>query len=740
MRFQCPFCLYLISADNNLKGYKINCPSCEKTLVAPDNWPHEDGCVIGDFVIKSKVGEGSIGVVYKATQISLDRVVALKILSKEYTTGKGVADFLKEARAAAKLNHPNIVQALAVGEEEGTCYLAMTFITGETVKSRLKREGRYPVDEALHIIQQVAESLFYAWDETGLIHRDVKPDNIMITEDGIVKLTDLGLAMHHTEWKEDMEISGSPSYMSPEQFAGEKLDTRSDIYSLGITLYQMLSGTLPFMGETVRTVSRQHFEVEAPALNKLDPKIPAKVAALVKKMIAKMPEDRFADMEELLKYIWTIRQKTAPDKELVPDVHTISIKRLDYGLQQASIMEKHISSMENRAKQKKALMLKLLMILGPVIAIVIIMLFIIAGQKSKNEKALEAKVTAFIKLAKDRSLDTTYIYNEGMQIIKSFGTPKSDFQNWQLTLVKFHLSENIRAKVEKDLREKNEEISKMLDDDKDLASKLYAMKNRLNALEEKDNSGQKNVQKLADDKGKVQEELKKASQDLTNYKNENKALLDKYSSLKKAYEESWMRDVIFRNMAFLRLCKFKEAKALLDDQAAVRGEAYAKFFSRLSDRNDKIQKIYLALTDSGSKYSGANLEYEGRLLSISGGIYDIQEPATGKIKQKNWSDFTTQQLAQIIKDFRGYKENEIKSSIEILNGTLGDALKYNPEDKDLKDACKEFFEQNFESLKYAMAGGDKKKIDTITQNIVRQLEGSPDFDDIKVKIRNLNRE
>ena len=196
--------------EDSHRGYKVNCPSCGKSVLVPVA-RFEDGCVIGDFVIRGKIGEGSIGAVYRAVQISLDRTVALKILSPEYTNAKGLTDFLREARAAAKLIHTNIVQALAVGEEDGTCYMAMTYINGETVKARMKRDGKIPVDEALHIVQQVAEALYYAWDEAGMIHRDVKPDNIMITEDGIVKLTDLGLAMQQTEWREDMEISGSPS-------------------------------------------------------------------------------------------------------------------------------------------------------------------------------------------------------------------------------------------------------------------------------------------------------------------------------------------------------------------------------------------------------------------------------------------------------------------------------------------------------------------------------------------------
>ena len=220
-----------------------------------------------------------------------------------------------------------------MGEDNGICYMAMTYINGETLKSRIRRTGPIPCDEALHIVQQVAEALHYAWTESHLIHRDVKPDNIMLSEDGIVKLTDLGLAMNQAEWKEGMDISGSPSYMSPEQFAGEPLDTRSDIYSLGVTLYQMLSGELPFDAETLRSIARQHFEVAVPDINKKVPGLPASVGKLIKKMMAKTPDKRFKDMEEVLGEIWQIRQITAPHQDMVPDVHTISLRRLDYDVQ-----------------------------------------------------------------------------------------------------------------------------------------------------------------------------------------------------------------------------------------------------------------------------------------------------------------------------------------------------------------------------------------------------------------------
>lgn len=410
MRFFCPFCNFAISADDSARGYRAVCGACGKSVLVPAGL-FDDGRIIGDFIIRSKLGEGSIGAVYKAMQISLERIVALKILSKKHMTQKGVAEFLKEARAAAKLTHTNLVQSYAVGEEDGVCYMAMTYINGETLKSRIKREGRIATDEALHIVQQVAEALYYAWDEARIIHRDVKPDNIMLSENGVVKLTDLGLAMNQSEWHENMDISGSPSYMSPEQFAGEKLDSRSDIYSLGVTLYQMLSGELPFDANTVKSIARQHFEMDIPNLLKRVPDLPPRVNSLVRKMMAKVPEKRFPDMEALLKEIWSIRQITAPDRELVPDVHTISMKRLDYDIQTQEARknfvpdprrsqpprypfgksEPHIRLNSPEVAAEKKAMSFWMLIVSWVIAgiLLVIMIFSHAGSKSNSPSLLD---------------------------------------------------------------------------------------------------------------------------------------------------------------------------------------------------------------------------------------------------------------------------------------------------------------------------------------------------------------
>lgn len=422
LRFACPFCHFQISVEECDAGGRILCPACGKTVAIPAT-RFDNGCIIGDFIIQSRIGAGSAGTVFLAQQISLEREVALKVLSHKNMTEKGVTTFLNEARAAAKLSHVNLVQSYAVGEDDGYSYMAMTYIKGETLKSRLKREKRIPIDEALHIVQQIAEALYYAWNESRLIHRDVKPDNIMLTDDGIAKLTDLGLAMNQKDWSEDMDISGSPSYMSPEQFAGEPLDTRSDIYSLGVTLYQMITGSLPFRAVSISTLANQHFNQKPEPPEHFVPGLPSTVSALIRKMMAKKPAKRFADMEELLEAIWRLRQLTAPSGSLVPDVHTISIRRLNYGIQTEYMNNKRRQDRIRRKKaeeEKPSWLLRVMLILLPLLLIAAVgFYFYFDVQRRSLERSMFGDVDAFERLAANPEIPIERLNAESAALIAS---------------------------------------------------------------------------------------------------------------------------------------------------------------------------------------------------------------------------------------------------------------------------------------------------------------------------------
>src|SRR6266567_7426089 len=209
---------------------------------------------VGDFHLTKKLGEGGMGTVFKAHQMSMDRDVALKILPRHLAKDTSYVErFYREARASAKLDHPNIVRGIAVGEDRGYHYFAMEYIDGESSDKVLESQGKLQVGDAVKIALDVARALDHAHSK-GLVHRDIKPDNIMITRQGFVKLADLGLAKAADENQGLTQTGsgfGTPYYMPPEQARNAKyVDNRSDIYALGATLYHLLTGKVPFTGDT----------------------------------------------------------------------------------------------------------------------------------------------------------------------------------------------------------------------------------------------------------------------------------------------------------------------------------------------------------------------------------------------------------------------------------------------------------------------------------------------------------
>jgi len=203
---------------------------------------------------------------------------------------------VREARAAAAINHPNIVQAYAVGEDEGLFYFAMEYVQGSTLKQVLVHGGRLVADRALAIAEQVVTALDYAWRSQGLIHRDIKPDNILIAKGGLVKLTDFGLAKaEDSRMTRTGVVMGTPSYMSPEQVLGKDADARSDIYSMGLVLYECLTGDTVFVGENV--LERQLKEMPPPPGSVVEG-VPPEMDTVIMKAIAKEPPDRFQTVRD----------------------------------------------------------------------------------------------------------------------------------------------------------------------------------------------------------------------------------------------------------------------------------------------------------------------------------------------------------------------------------------------------------------------------------------------------------
>ncbi|HHU74399.1 MAG TPA: Stk1 family PASTA domain-containing Ser/Thr kinase [Clostridiales bacterium] len=252
------------------------------------------------YDIVDKVGSGGMADVYKAKDKKLNRFVAIKVLKREYSTDKNfVNKFRGEAQSAAGLSHPNIVNVYDVGDEDGLHYIVMELVEGITLKRFIERKGKIEVKEAVGIAIQIAQGMEAAHDN-NIIHRDIKPQNIIISREGKVKVTDFGIAKATNSNTITSNAMGSVHYLSPEQARGGYSDEKSDIYSLGVTLYEMLSGKVPFAGDNTVSVALLHIQGEAMPLKELDPSIPYSVDKIVQKCMQKRPERRYHSASELI--------------------------------------------------------------------------------------------------------------------------------------------------------------------------------------------------------------------------------------------------------------------------------------------------------------------------------------------------------------------------------------------------------------------------------------------------------
>ena len=272
---------------------------------------------IPGYKILGKLGAGAMAIVYKARQLSLDRIVAIKILPKRFSENpEYVERFYKEGQAAGKLNHPNIVQAIDVGEAGGYHYFVMEYVEGKTIADDLSAGKIFPEREALDITIQVAHALAHA-HACGLIHRDVKPKNIMISTNGTVKLADMGLARETTDIEaaqsEAGKAYGTPYYIAPEQIRGKiDIDGRADIYGLGATLYHMLTGRVPFMAEDSTDVMRKHLREKLVPPDHINTSLSAGVSEVIEIMMAKRRDNRYQNTEELLIDLDALRNGQPP--------------------------------------------------------------------------------------------------------------------------------------------------------------------------------------------------------------------------------------------------------------------------------------------------------------------------------------------------------------------------------------------------------------------------------------------
>ncbi len=263
------------------------------------------GKTLGGYEVLRKLGEGGMGAVYEAHQIALDRSVALKVLPPHLANNRDfITRFSREALSVARLNHTNIVQIHDIGKEEGTYFFSMEFVRGITLGDMIEKQGKMDVETAVGYILQAARGMEYA-HKRHVIHRDIKPDNIMVNEEGVAKVADLGLAKQLD--KEEMSVTmagvgmGTPVYMSPEQGKDAKnVDGRADIYSLGCTLYHMITGKIPFEGNSAYEIITKHVSEPLVPPHKVDADIPEEISAVIEKLMAKATTERYQTMGEVI--------------------------------------------------------------------------------------------------------------------------------------------------------------------------------------------------------------------------------------------------------------------------------------------------------------------------------------------------------------------------------------------------------------------------------------------------------
>jgi len=276
------------------------------------------------YEILKNIGEGGMANVYLAQDAILDRLVAIKVLRGDLANDeKFVRRFQREALAASSLSHPNIVEMYDVGEDDGNYYIVMEFVEGKTLKQLIKKRDHLTIEEVVDIMLQITDAMATAHDAL-IIHRDLKPQNIMIKEDGGIKITDFGIAMalNSTQLTQTNSVMGSVHYLPPEQASGKGATLKSDIYSLGIMMYELVTGRLPFKGENAVEIALKHLKDELPSVKEIDPNVPQSIDNIIRKAAAKNPKNRYNNAREMYEDLNTCLNKerlNEPKRELKHD-------------------------------------------------------------------------------------------------------------------------------------------------------------------------------------------------------------------------------------------------------------------------------------------------------------------------------------------------------------------------------------------------------------------------------------
>jgi serine/threonine protein kinase len=302
MRFQCPLCRAINQVEPADYGSSVICGRCDKPVQAPPT-PLAPNALLGDFVIKRLLRKGAEGHDLLAQQVSLDRPAVLKVLEGELALNNSfVESFIGTARAIAGLNHPALLTFYALGRENEVYFLAREAAVLDSFRDRLAKDNVQPLDIVLPAFADIADGLAHAWHEARLMHMNIKPDYLYLASDGRGKLADIGVLMldpqaHGSKASENLK--GTPQYICPERILGQTVDHRGDLYSLGITLYQCVTGHLPFTGADPMEILTKHVQAPLPAPRSHKADLPEALCQILERLLAKDPAARFTDGHEL---------------------------------------------------------------------------------------------------------------------------------------------------------------------------------------------------------------------------------------------------------------------------------------------------------------------------------------------------------------------------------------------------------------------------------------------------------
>ncbi|MBP7274837.1 MAG: serine/threonine protein kinase [Kiritimatiellae bacterium] len=312
--FHCNNCDARLEIEADSAGSRVECPTCRTWVVVPRKGI-EPGTTLGGFRIVRLLGRGGMGEVFLARQISMDRPVALKILSRAVAGDPGAKEaFIREIRLTARLQHPHLVTAYDAGEDAGVLFMAMAYISGPTLHELVRRRGALEQDEAVAIAYKISGALLYAWHEHKLLHRDIKPGNILMDAKGEPHLSDLGLAQSLLELSSPATQGplGTANYMSPAQAEGRAATPQDDIYSLGATLYTMVTGQIPYEDRTPEDALRRLREESLPDPRTFHPTLTTGFIETLGHMMARNPRDRYADWDETHRALRALNAGRAP--------------------------------------------------------------------------------------------------------------------------------------------------------------------------------------------------------------------------------------------------------------------------------------------------------------------------------------------------------------------------------------------------------------------------------------------